>query len=71
LNLIKKQARKNHLALSFELGKGYSQVQANDDMISLNRRFSIDWEHAYVKSEKVTKYANKWCRTFFKSLKNS
>ena len=55
-------------ATTNELGKGYSQVQASNDMIALNRKFIIDWEHAYVKSEKITKYANGWYSTFFKSL---
>lgn len=53
-----------------ELGRGYSQVQANDDMIYLNRKFDLDWEHAYVKSEKLTKYAQGWCTTFFDASKN-
>jgi len=56
-------------ATTCELGKGYDHVQANDDMILLNQKFGLDWEHAYIKSGKIAKYANGWVTTFFDSLK--
>jgi len=57
-------------AVTNPLGKGYEHVQANSDMIAINRTFGIDWEQAHIKLERLTIYANGWCSTFFKAHKN-
>jgi transposase len=57
-------------ATTSELGKGYEYVQANQDMIMINRALKIDWELAYVKSEKLSTYASGYVTTYFKAIKN-
>lgn len=51
------------------LGKGYEHVQANDDMKQLNNHLKINWEQAYVKTERLNKYAQGCFTTFFSTLK--
>jgi len=57
-------------AVTNPLGKGYEHVQANQDMIAINRIIGINWEQAHIKSEHLTNYAKGWCTTFFHALKN-
>jgi len=56
-------------AVTNPLGKGYEHVQANQDMIAINRVLGIDWEQAHVKSERLDNYASGYVTTFFKAHK--
>ena len=52
-----------------DLGKGYSRVQANEDMQHINSVWGLDWTVANIRSEKIQLYSKGWCTTFFKKKK--
>jgi hypothetical protein len=58
-------------AIVNDLGKGYSRVQANEDMQYINSVLNIDWKEANVRTEKIAMYSKGWCTTFFKNRKTS
>ncbi len=43
--------------------KGYFEIEANDDLIDLNRKLNISFNTRYIEEEKLKKYGSGWCTT--------